>query len=326
MKISDVVNITQGECINTPVVQAIESATVFPSKVEAGELFFAARREDIPAAVAGGAYAIVFEGEAPDIVDTEIAWISVDSVKEAAFRLLRYVLLGKDADLYLLNPHEMTFLKMILKQRQNIVFLPPEWMKAFESILNSDEVLFVSADAELMHTISADTKSIEESEEGYMVADTLFRSTFKIDGYIYQNREMAPFHLEHLLKVLHFCKLHQLPYSLDRIRYTKHFDPVFVDSSLTSVPKGGSDRVVIFCDNTDDILKAGEYVKSQSSWAKSIVLTPTGTKLENRERPIWFSSIDEARDILKKGYFNYAFVYSCDRKILKEMKKEYSLF
>ncbi|ADV46591.1 hypothetical protein Nitsa_1340 [Nitratifractor salsuginis DSM 16511] len=326
MKISDLINITGGTLDNEPQVQAIESATVFPSKVERGDLFFAARNEDIPAAVERGAYAVIYAGERPRDLDEEIAWIEVDSVKEAAFRLLRYVMLRKEAEVVLLRPHEESFLKMILTHKSNIAFLPREWTKAFEMILNSDQRLFVGSDRELLETITPEPIRLEEEAEGQMISDTLFRSTFKVHGYIYQQKEMAPFHLSHLLRVVDFCDREELPYSLDKIHYTRHFQPVFVDGKLESIPKGSSDRVVIFVDNLPDIVQAREYVRYQSSWARSIVLTPPKTKVENVERPYWFHTPEEAREILKNTHFNYAFVYSLDREMLKQMREERTLF
>ncbi|WP_457606256.1 hypothetical protein [Nitratifractor sp.] len=326
MKISDLVNITGGELDNRPQVQAIESATLFPSKVEPGDLFFAARPEEISQAVERGAYAVVYEGGRPRDLDEEIAWIRVDSVREAAFRLLRYVMLRKETRLVLLRPHEESFLRMILTHRGNVAFLPREWTRAVEGILHGEQPLFVGSDRELLETILPDVERLEEEAPGQMISDTLFRSTFKVGGYIYQQKELAPFHLGHLLRVIAFCEREELPWDLDRLRYTRHFYPVFVDGNLQSLPRGGSDRVLIFTDNLEDIVQAREYVRHQSSWARSIVLTPPRTKVENVERPYWFENAEEAREILKTAHFNYAFIYSLDREMLKTMREEATLF
>jgi len=326
MKISDILHITGGTLDNEPQIQAIESATVFPSKVERGDLFFAAKTEEIPSAVERGAYAVVYQGERPEGLDEEIAWIRVESVREAAFRLLRYVLLHKEADFVLLRPHEESLLRQVLTHKGNIAFLPSDWMRAFERILNGEEHLFVGSDRNMLETIRPEIERLEEEAEGTMISDTLFRSTFKVHGYIYQQKEMAPFHLDHLLRVVAFCDRRDLPYSLDRVRYTRHFQPLFVDGRLESVPRGSTDRVLIFVDNLEDIVQAREYVHYQSSWAKSIVLTPPKTRVEKVERPYWFESPEEAREILKNTHFNYAFIYSLDRKMLQSMREEATLF
>jgi len=326
MKISDLINITGGTLINEPQIQRIEGATVFPSKVELGDLFLASKKEDIQTAVESGAYAIIFEGDMPRLFDSDIAWINVTSVKEASFKLLRYVLLQKEAEFYLLKPHELSFLKMVLARKSAISILPSDWIRAFEMILNGDGKLFVGDSSELLETIIPEPKSLESISDGYLISDTLFRSTFKVDGYIYQNRELAPFHLEHILRVNAFAKDMGLEIDLEKIRYTKHFQPLFIDANLRVVPKGSSDRALIFVDNIKDIIEAREYIKNNGKWIKSIVLTPPKTKIEGVERPLWFNTPKKARDILKSNHFNYAFIYSLSRDFLDEIKQEKTLF
>jgi len=320
MKIEDILNLTEGTLVNTPQIQAIEAATAFPSKVGEGDLFFAADAKDIPAAVANGAYAVVYEGE-QEILDPEIAWIRVESVKASAFRLLRYVLLTKEADFHLLEKHEMSLLRMILTHKGNITFLPDAWNKAFEQILNGDGHLFVGTDAELMGLIKPESLRLTEEAEGYPVSDTLFKSTFRIGKYIYQDIKMAPFHLEYLLRVVALCDRYALPYSIDRIQYTRHFMPLYVDNQLRAVTQGASDKVLIFTDALEDVVRAREYVRYQSSWVKSIVLTPPKTKVEHVERPYWFERVEEAREILTSVHYNYAFIYSLDKTVFKDFEK-----
>lgn len=319
MTIEDILNLTEGVLRNQPAVQAIEGATTYPSKVDPGDLFFAVRPEEIPLALSNGAYAIVHEGET-EIADPEVAWIQVKSVEKAAFRLLRYVLLKKEADFALLLPHEMSFLRQILTHRGNVTLLSDRWHKAFEQILNGDGHLFVSTDAVLIDQIKPNTLRLEREADGYPVSDTLFRSTFRVGKYVYQDREMVPYHLPYLLRVIAFCDHHSLPYAIDKIRYTRHFLPVFVNGKFEVVAKGASDRVLIFTDNIDDIVKAREYVRYQVTWVKSIVLTPPKTKVENVERPHWFTTAEEAHAILKQFHFNYAFIYSLDKEVLKSFQ------
>lgn len=326
MKIEDIVNLTDGTLTNAPQVQAIAAATVFPSKVEHGDLFFSSIQEDIDKAIENGAYAIVYDNKEIVKKDNEIAWIEVSDIKLAAFKLIRYVTLKKEAEFFLLDPHEMSFLKMILTHKGNVAFMADEWRKVFEQILNSDDYLFVGTDKELLGLIKPDIKKLKEDVEGYLIGDTLFKSTFKVGGYVYQEKDLIPFHLEYLLRVVNFCDTYALPYDIERIKYTKHFIPVFINANLQSTAKGKSDRVAIFTDNIDDITKAREYIKRSNNWVKSIVLTPPKTKVEGIDRPHWFTNEEELKDILKNIHFNYAFIYKADRSILNTIKEEYSLF
>jgi ferrochelatase len=326
MKIEDILNLTEGTLSNTPKVQAIEAATVYHSKVEHGDLFFSSSQEEIDKAIENGAYAIIYDDDSIERKDDEIAWIKVSDIQLAAFKLIRYVIIRKETKFFLLNEHELSFLKMILLHKGNIAFIANDWRKAFEQILNSDDALFVGTDKELMKLIKPDIKRLERDVEGYPVFDTLFRTTFKVGGYVYQEKELIPFHLDHLLRVVAFCEAEELPYSVDRIKYTKHFMPVFIDGQLKSMQAGKSDKVAIFTDNIEDIVEAREYIKRSNTWVKGIVLTPPKTKVPGIDRPHWFESEEEVREILKSTLFNYAFIYNADKSILNTIKEEYSLF
>ncbi len=326
MKIEDILNLTEGVLTNEPKVQAIEAATVYPSKVDHGDLFISSTQEEIDKAIENGAYAIVYDNEDISKKDDEIAWIKVSDIQLAAFKLIRYVVIKKEASFFLLNEHELTFLKMILTHKTNISFISNDWRKAFEQILNSDDSLFVGTDKDLMQLVKPDFKKLNREVDGYPVSDTLFRSTFKVGNFVYQEKELIPFHLEYLLRAVDFCETQGLPYSVDRIKYTKHFMPVFIDMKLKSTRPSNSDRVAIFTDNLTDIAKAREYVMRSNMWVKSIVLTPPKTKVPNIDHPHWFNNEEEVREFLKNIHFNYAFIYNADKSILNTIKEEYSLF
>jgi len=326
MKIKDILNLTEGVLSNTPKVQAIEAATVYHSKVDHGDLFFSSNQEEIDKAIENGAYAIVYDDENIVRSDEEIAWIKVSDIQLAAFKLIRYVIIKKEAQFFLLSEHELTFLKMILLHKNNISFISNDWRKAFEQILNSDGSLFVGTDKELMELIKPDVTKLEREVEGYPVSDTLFRTTFKVGGFVYQEKELIPFHLEYLLRAIDFCDKEGLPYSVDRIKYTKHFMPVFIDLKLKSTRPSNSDRVAIFTDSLSNITKAREYVMRSNMWVKSIVLTPPKTKVPGIDHPHWFNNEEEVRELLKNIHFNYAFIYNADKSILNTIKEEYSLF
>ncbi len=326
MKIEDILNLTEGTLSNTPQVQAIESATVFQSKVEHGDLFFSSNQEEIDQAIANGAYAIIYDDETIQRNDDEIAWIKVSDIQLAAFKLIRYVVIKKEAQFFLVSAHEMTFLKMILTHKTNIDFISSDWRKAFEQILNTDGTLYVGTDTELMKLIKPDIQKLEHEVNGYVVFDTLFKTTFKVDGYVYQEKELIPFHLEYLLRVIHFCNENSLPYDIERLKYTKHFSPVFIDTQLNTTRSNKSDKVAIFTDNIPDIVEAREYIKRSNNWVKGIVLTPPKTKVPGIDRPHWFENEEALRDILKSTLFNYAFIYNADKKFLHTIREDCRLF
>ena len=326
MKIEDLLNLTAGNVVSEPTVTAINSVSVYPSKIDQGDLFISNDQEEITKALENGAYAIIFSDDSVKITDNEVAWIQVKEIEKAAFKLIRYVLISREASFYLFTEHELSFMKMIVTQKSNLEILPNDWRKMFEKILNSDSKMFIGTDTVLMKMIKPDVAILNKEASCEIITDTLFRTTFKINGYIYQEKEIVPFHVDILQRVVEFCDLHHLPYDLDRVKYTKHFVPVFIDGFLNIMVPSKSDKVAIFTDNLQDIYKAREYVRYNGAWVKTIVLTPPKTKVDGVDRPNWYNDIDEARDILKNAYFNYAFVYELDKTMLPKIKEEYSLF
>ncbi len=326
MKIKDLLNLTKGRMVSNPTITAINSATIYPSKVDIGDLFISNSKEEIEKALKRGAYAIIYSNKSIEVTDGEVAWIEVDDIQNASFRLIRYVLISRDASFYLLNEHELSFMKMVVTQKNSLTILPDDWKKMFEKILNSDSKIFIGKNGKILKMIKPDILTLNKEASCEIITDTLFRTTFKINGYIYQSKEITPFHVDYLQRVVEFCDEHHIPYNLDRVKYTKHFVPVFIDGFLNISRPSKSDKVAIFTDNLKDIYKAREYVRYNGAWVKTIVLTPHKTKVDGVDRPNWYESIDDAREILKNSYYNYAFVYALDKTILPTIKRDYSLF
>ncbi len=329
MTIENLLNIIDGESINEAKVKKVESATIYPSKVELGDLFFAYEKEGIAKAIENGAYAVVTEGENPEITDKEIAYIHVDSIKEATIKFLRYILLQKRSQIFYFKDIEYSLLKQISNRKSTLfTMLPDNWQKSFETVLNSDYQIFITNSKEDAQKLSPQFQELSTKADGYLVNDTLLKSTFKIDKYIYQNMELTPLFFNDLLRVVQFCKEHEIEYDIHRVRYTKEFLPYYIEDDLTQVSRGSSEKVLIFTTDTKIIDRSIEYLRRQSRWIKSIALTPPKIKLENINRPIWYENVDYAKEILKKEFYHYAFCYNLQPKdiLKKESDKEYRLF
>ncbi len=326
MIIEDLLKITDGELISGSLENEIFNATFYTKNIDKGDLFIGLAQEDIDLAIDKGATSIIYESDKIKIENSNINKIKVESIKTAAFRLIRYIYKDDLKNISLLNSHEITFLKMITKRQNNIEFLPTDWIKTFERLLNSNKRLFISSDEEVLKLINPKIKPLSKESSGYIVSDTLFRTTFKVDKYIYQYKKMTPSHLDHILKVVEFCKMHELEYDLDRVTYSKHFTPIFLEGEPTVQVVGKNDRIIIISDNIPDIVEAKYYTTHGGTWiAKSIILTPPKTKVPGTENPIYYYSNEDILSIVDGRNFNYAFVYTSDAKIINMLKKEYEI-
>ena len=328
MDIENLLNIIDGRAINKAKVQKIESATIYQSKVELGDLFFAYEKDGIEKAIENGAYAIVYEGSDPTISDEEIAYIQVNSIKEATIKFLRYVLIQKESKIFYFKDREYSFIKQISHKKSTLYTLLPEnWQKSFETILNSNYQIFITNSRDDAQKLSPQFKELNSRYDGYIVTDTLLKTTFKIDSYIYQNMELTPIFFNDLLKVVQFCKEQYIDFDINRVRYTKEFLPYYIENDLTQVNRGTSEKVLIFTTDTETIDNAVQYLKYQSKWIKSIALTPVKTKLDTISKPIWYKTVQEAKETLKKEFYNYAFCYNLKpQEILNKEQSNYTLF
>ncbi len=313
MTIENLINIIGGEIINQPKVTKIESATIYYSKVDLGDLFFAMDNEHINKAVENGAYAIVYEGKTPEIKDNEIVYIKVDSIKEATIKFLRYIIVQKEAQIFYFEDIECSLLKQISYRKSTIfTILDNNWQKSFETILNSNYDIYVTTNIEDAKILSPKFKREKDLVNGYIVSDSLLKTTFRIEKYVYQDVEIAPFFVDNLRRVVSFCQNNHIDYDINRVKYTKEFKLYFVDKDLNIVQKGTTDRVLLFITTLKIIQKAINYLKHDGKWVKRITLTPPKTKLDSEDRPTWYENIDEAKNILKEQHYHYAFCYKLE--------------
>ncbi len=326
MKIEKLLEITGGVCTNESQKEEVQSATVQLKRISQNDLFISSDVDEIKEALKLGASAILYEAEENLELQTDSALIKVDSIENSALKLLSYIV-NDDEDLhfYLLRPQAITFFKMIQLKKKDVEYIPNDWKKAFELILNSEKAIFVSDDQELITKIKPKIKRYDKMAFGYNVEDTLFRSTFRVDKYVYQHKKMTPFHLTHLLRAVELCTEHHLEYSIDKVQYTKHFMPIFIEEE-TFIQKGEiSDHVVIIVDNVEDITEGREYAKTAKvTMSKSIVFAPPKVKIEAYTKPTTFRDPVSLVTAVKTTSFNYGFVYTNKKEDLEALRAYFS--
>ncbi len=327
MTIENLINIIGGELVNEPKIKRVESATIYPSKVDSGDLFFATDKESADKAIENGAFAIVYEDEL-EITDSEIAYIKVESIKEATLKFLRYVVLQKESKIYLFEDIDISFLKQIVSRRSSIyTIISSDWKKSFEAVLNSNYEVYITNSKELAESLSPNYKTQKELAYGYIISDSLLKTTFKIDKYIYQNAQMSPLFIDNIKKVVKFCQDWDIEYDINRLKYTKEFRPFYVEDDLTPSNIGTTEKVLIFVNDLKIVDRAIQYLRHDGKWIKSIVLTPPKSKLETVDRPNWYQNEQEAKEILKNNFFHYAFCYNLKPEdILNRDEDNNSLF
>ncbi len=324
MTLVELVKALNAELISGDEDDEFFRVTRYAKRVQKGDVCFVSDLEEAEEANRNGASALVFSGSFIDADDfLEISLIKVEDLDRSSFSLLSFVIGEDDASFELISPKVMTFLKMILTRKNSIEFIPSDHKKAFELILNSNKRLFVGSDESLLTTIREKKTFFDEKAPGHIVSDdSLFRTTFKIHKYIYQYKKFSFFHLDALRCAVALCDKYGLPYSIDKIDYTKHFKPIFLDAEPSVQEVMKNDKVVILSDNLEDILKARNYALNIGGWmAKTVVAVPPKTKVEGIKLPLYYRSDEEILEKIDSLNFNYLFVYTQDGALEYAIRK-----
>ena len=325
MEIKQLQELVKGTINENVNIKEILNATVVLSRVDDGSLFISNDTQDIQDAIKKGAKAIIYDKDI-SISDDDLAWIRVDDIEKAAFEITEHVVSDEDASFYYLSPREITFFKMIAIYQRDVEYLGDDWKRVFERVLNSRKKIFIGTDIDLMKKLRKKVKILKKEVDGYIISDTLFRTTFRVGKYVYQYKQFSPIHIEVLLKVIAFCEDNLQEFSLDKVRYFNGFMPLFIEGEPALNEQSKNNRIVIVCDNLNDISRAKDYAKLPSGWVvKTVVLTPPKTKIDGVVKPIYYRNEDDVLDILQGSNFNYAFIYSDDVKIINMIKKEYNI-
>ncbi|NPA55439.1 MAG: hypothetical protein GXO40_03665 [Epsilonproteobacteria bacterium] len=233
MRIEDIVNITDGELVNSGYITDINFFADEIQKVKRECLFISNDIDEIKEAINKGSYGILFSQNLP-IIDEEIAWIKVDNIDEALLKLLKYKFLT--TTLYVTNDITLQIIKSINKDKRVAIL---DELKA--EFLN-DNFIYITSD-EKITSISLNKKSLNKVDLKVMNASTF------ITNFVFENKKYSlifpPLYLDELKEALYFFKANKLAYHLKDVKLDR-FRPQFINSKYEKVEFGRSDRVVIY--------------------------------------------------------------------------------
>ncbi len=299
-------------------------ATAFVSGAEEGDLCFVANGEEAQEAIDRGAAVVVCDKEQRERMqhrcDGDVTLIGVDDVADAALRLAGYVTDESSASIVLTDAKTLTFFRMIVRQKRSVGLLSDSWQKSFETVMAGEKRFYVTTDARQYAALRPGKAPFGEMVSGHVVsADTLFRTTFKIGRYIYQYKPFIHFHLDALRRAVALCETFELDYSLDRITWTEHLEPIFTEGEPSVQEVMKNEKVIILSDNLEDILEARRYAANVGQWmAKTIVMVPPKTTVEGVKYPTEYCSEEALLELAGTLAYNYLFIYLPEGGAMRE--------
>jgi len=320
MTIDNLVKLTKGELLTSPSVSSFNNIRFSSNKISLGDLFVYTEFEDIEKAIERGAYAILYDKEIP-IIDEEIAWIKVPSLKKALIRILRLYLREKSIDIYYFDKIESSILKSIVSNK-NIVFLKESIFDIFKQLFNAkDDYIVISDDKDILQNIYPDFKTIKNDDEIKLkiLKYSIFEIDFIYNEYFHKNIKLPKIFIDNLQNVLKFLKIHHIPYELSNLNFIEnHFEPIFIDKYLNPKPFGSTQRVLIFEKDYNMIKKEMIFLSDEAKWGRTICVQEGEKHLQNF-------------DTIKNKEFNFAIIFSTKENFLQYLshqksKKEKLLF
>ena len=303
MSYENFARLTGAILLNKPFISAFENIETNPKKIKRGDLFIGDNKEDIELALENEAYGVVSTTNM-DILDEEIAWFKTSSLDEVLIKLLRFSLLDKNFRFVLVNSIEIEILKKIAN-RENLILLENNETESYKKIINADEeTMFFSTDEVFLTQIYPDFEYLPTLENIFQKRDkSLFLSNFTHKNQNYKNIKISPLFLNHLEKIISFLETNNISYDIEKLSFTSHFHPIFVNRKLQLKTFGKSEHVLI-CESDKSLIKEElSYLKKEASWAKSIHVD--------------FDDLEQ----LKSIEFNFAIIVCEYDKLLEELEK-----
>jgi len=276
MRLENVLAVTGGRLLNAPSISRFGTIALKLKKVTRGTLFIARSPEEIPAAIAKGAYGVIID-QTVIPKDKEIAWIRVDDITSTLPKLLRLWLM--------VNPRKFLFVpKQVMEFLYHISFDPSllllkghsEQMSAQIFASGKNQTILCS-NARFLEHIGLDIETIEpEPVSAKIVSHTLFETSIIINERYYERLPLVPCMMEYLRKAIGVLQKLETPFTLSHLGYTPSFEPFFVNKRGKRLDFGESDRVVIFADSdlTCSCFKGFEKVR----WTACSLIIPTHIK------------------------------------------------
>jgi ferrochelatase len=253
MRIETLKSLIGASVLNTPSVGAIENIAFDAKKVKRGDLFFAYDYESIALALANGAYAIIVDRICP-VTDKEVAWLRVDSLKDATIKLLRYHLEFHPKKIFLLGTYEYEILKATLIS-QKTVFLQNDLVSLF-LLFNKEDAVFVTNDKTFlqMFTKTFETVVFEKNDRYTLLASTLFQCDFIYESVYYKQIRLAPIFLANIVNAIDFATTRDFEINLNKLEFCDFFYPQFFNAKMMQTEFGKGSKVLIFTQEAKETL------------------------------------------------------------------------
>lgn len=317
MKISSIIDIIDGELLNSPSISFVYNIKINPKKIIEGDLFIAKNSKDIDEAIKNGAFAIIYDIDNIKILDKEIAWIKVKSIEESLIKLFRFKLSHLDLDVYYCDKISFDMISLFKHLNKDIKLISQKIDNSIRVIENikPNEILFCS-NKELLENIYPTYKlfNTKKYQIENLIEHSLFETSFSYKDKYYHKVKIPSLYIDQFLDVSTFL---EEELDLKKIVKIEYFKPVFVDKFLNIIEFGKSNKFIITQKDVNLIEKEIQYLEEKFKYGKTIIITSHFIPNLQKEQYI-FTKIKKIKEFLKSEEFNAAYIVGYDKSKIEK--------
>ena len=310
MKISSIVDIVDGELLNSPSISFINNISGDANKVKTSDMFIAKNIEDLKIALQNGAYAVIFENDF-EVIDNEIAFIKVKNLELALLKIVRYKLSTLKIKSYFCTDETFDMLKLYQNNHTKPIFLISKNIeKAFKFIDDiKDGDILISKNKKLLESIYPDIKEFEkkldENSIKNLIKHSLFELSFSYKDIYFSKLRLSKIYLNSFLNIYDFFKGN---IDISKLKLYSNFKAIFIDKDFQPIESGKSDSFIICQTNKNLIPIEITYLKNEFKYAKTIFVSKYKISFLDEKEQIIINNIEDLKNILKNLKFNCVYL------------------
>lgn len=310
MKISSIVDIVDGELLNSPSISFINNISSDANKVKTSDMFIAKNIEDLKIALQNGAYAVIFEKDF-EVIDNEIAFIKVKNLELALLKIVRYKLSTLKIKSYFCTDETFDMLKLYQNNHTKPIFLISKNIeKAFKFIDDiKDGDILISKNKKLLESIYPDSKEFEkkldENSIKNLIKHSLFELSFSYKDIYFSKLRLSKIYLNSFLNIYDFFKGN---IDISKLKLYSNFKAIFIDKDFQPIESGKSDSFIICQTNKNLIPIEITYLKNEFKYAKTIFVSKYKISFLDKKEQIIINNIEDLKNILKNLKFNCVYL------------------
>ena len=310
MKISSIVDIVDGELLNSPSISFINNISSDANKVKTSDMFIAKNIEDLKIALQNGAYAVIFEKDF-EVIDNEIAFIKVKNLELALLKIVRYKLSTLKIESYFCTDETFDMLKLYQNNHTKPIFLISKNIeKAFKFIDDiKDGDILISKNKKILESIYPDSKDFEkkldENNIKNLIKHSLFELSFSYKDIYFSKLRLSKIYLNSFLNIYDFFKGN---IDISKLKLYSNFKAIFIDKDFQPIESGKSDSFIICQTNKNLIPIEITYLKNEFRYAKTIFVSKYKISFLDEKEHIIINNIEDLKNILKNLKFNCVYL------------------